>query len=101
MKELLGNLKNDYDHIIIDSAPILVLSEAKVLSRLADGTVLVFNADVTRRGTALRSIRELREIKAHMVGSILVSVKAMKGGYYHEQFKTYQRYQEAQLTRTV
>ncbi|MHC4160353.1 MAG: hypothetical protein ACYSSO_14910, partial [Planctomycetota bacterium] len=68
----------------------------KVLTRMADATVLVFNAGTTRRGIALRTIRELREVDTKIIGCVLLAVKSMKGGYFREQFKSYREYQKLQ-----
>ena len=80
---------------------MLLVSCVKVLARLVDRTVLVFNAGATRRGAAQRTIRELKEVNAAIVGCVLFAVKAMKGGYFHEQFKSYQEYQKPQLARSI
>lgn len=101
MKQLVKQQRECYDYIIIDGPPVLLVSAAKVLARLADGTVLVFNAGTTRRGAALRTIRELREINATVVGCVLLAVRAMKGGYFTEQFRSYQEYQKLQLAHSV
>jgi len=101
MKQLVKQQRECYDYIIIDGPPVLLVSAAKVLARLADGTVLVFNTGITRRGAALRTIRELREINATVVGCVLLAVRAMKGGYFQEQFRSYQEYQELQLAHSV
>jgi Mrp family chromosome partitioning ATPase len=87
--------------VIIDGPPILLVSDAKLLARLVDGTVLVFNAAATSRGAAQRTIRELREVNATIVGCVLFAVTAMKGGYFREQFKSYRKYQKLQLARSV
>jgi len=101
MQELVKTQRENYDYIIIDGPPVLLVSEAKVLARLVDGTVLVFNAGTTRRGAAQRVIRELKEINATIVGSVLFAVKSMKGGYFQEQFKSYQQYQKAQVAQPI
>ena len=101
MKQLIKQQHESYDYIIIDSPPVLLVSAAKILARLADGTVLVFNASATGRGAALRTIRELREINATIVGCVLLAVKAMKGGYFQEQFRSFQEYQKLQLAHSV
>lgn len=101
MTELLSLQRQVYDYVIIDGPPVLLVSDVKVLARVADGTVLVFNAGIASRGAALRTVRELREINASVLGCVLFAVKALKGGYYQEQFKSYQKYQELQLTRTI
>jgi Mrp family chromosome partitioning ATPase len=70
-------------------------SEAKILARYVDGTILVFNAATTRRGTGARTISELRQVDASIFGCVLLGVKTLKGGYFRELFKSYQEYQPA------
>ena len=99
-RELLKQEREKYDYVVIDS-PALLVSDAKVLAKLADGTVLVFNAAVTRRGAAQRAIRELREVNAVIVGCVLFAVQTLKGGYFQEQFKSYREYQKLQLAHSI
>ena len=47
MEELLREQRRNYDYIIIDGPPVLLVSDAKVLAGLVDATVLVFNAGAT------------------------------------------------------
>lgn len=101
MEQLVKQQRDSYDYVIVDGPPVLLVSEAKVLAKFVDGTVLVFNAAATRRGAALRTIRELNEVNAPIVGCVLFAVRAMKGGYFHEQFRSYQRYQKPQLARPI
>ncbi len=96
MSELIKNQRQNYDYIVIDGPPILLVSDAKMLATLVDGTVLVFNAEATRRGTAMRAIRELREVNATITGCILHDAKSLKGGYFREQFRSYEQYHSAQ-----
>jgi capsular exopolysaccharide synthesis family protein len=98
MEELLRENRRSYDYIIIDGPPVLLVSDAKVLAGLVDSTILVFNAAATSRGAAQRTIRQLREVNAQIVGCVLFAARAMKGGYFDEQFRSYRRYQKkAQL----
>ena len=101
MKQLVEQQRENYDYIIIDGPPILLVSATKILAKLADGTVLIFNAAATRRGAAQRTISELREVDAAVVGCVLLGVRAMKGGYFQEQFKSYQQYQKLQLAHSI
>ncbi|MBW8016566.1 MAG: polysaccharide biosynthesis tyrosine autokinase [Planctomycetes bacterium] len=93
MIELIKTVRQQYDYVIIDGPPLLV-SEAKILASEVDGTILVFNAEQTKRGAAQRALRELKEVNANVLGTILVGVKSMKGGYFHEKYDTYNRYQK-------
>jgi succinoglycan biosynthesis transport protein ExoP len=94
MAGLLQDKRKKYDHIIIDGPPVLLVSDGKVLARLVDATILVFNAMTTTRGAAHRAIRELKEVNARVVGGVLFAARAIKGGYFQEQFKSYRRYQK-------
>ena len=98
MEELLREHRRSYDYVIIDAPPVLLVSDAKVLAGLVDATILVFNAAATSRGAAQRTIRQLKEVNAQIVGCVLFAARAMKGGYFDEQFRSYRRYQKkAQL----
>jgi len=97
MAELIKEHRKNYDHVIVDSAPLLLVSDAKAVARLVDATLLVFNAAATRRGAAQRTVRELEEVGATIVGCVLLGVRAMKGGYFQEQYKSYQKYQQPQV----
>ncbi len=98
MEELLAKQQKKYDYIIIDGPPALLVSDAKVLAGLVDATLLVFHAAATSRGAAQRTIREFKQVNARIAGCVLFAARAIKGGYFHEQFKSYRKYQKkAQL----
>jgi len=101
MVEFIGQQRDNYDYVIIDGPPTLLVSDSKMLARGADGTILVFNAGATRRGTAQRAVRELKEININVLGCVLFAVRAMKGGYFKEQYKVFRRYQKLQLAHSV
>jgi capsular exopolysaccharide synthesis family protein len=100
MEQLIKDRRRTHDYIIIDGPPVLLVSDAKLLASLVDGTILVFNAGATRRGAAQRTIREFREVNSKIVGCVLFAARAMKGGYFREQFKSYRKYQKLQLARS-
>ncbi len=97
MEELLKEQRKKYDHIIIDGAPVLLVSDAKAVAGLVDTTVLVFNADSTNIGAAQRTISEMRDVNANIAGCILFAARTIKGGYFREQSKSYRKYLRAQL----
>ncbi|TFG47753.1 MAG: polysaccharide biosynthesis tyrosine autokinase, partial [Candidatus Brocadiia bacterium] len=97
MRQFIDNCRKRYDYVLIDGPPVLLVSDAKILSKHSDATVLVFNAQATRRGAAQRTIRELRDVNSKIAGCVLFSVKSLKGGYFHEQFRYYQEYHKLQL----
>jgi capsular exopolysaccharide synthesis family protein len=101
MGQLIKEQRQNYDYIVLDSPPLLLVSDAKILAKFAEGTILVFNAGATRRGAALRTIRELRQVNATILGCVILAAKALKGGYFEEQFRFYQEYQKLQLAHPI
>ena len=99
MEVLLAELGKVYDHIILDSSPILLVSDPKVLARIVDATVLVCHAAYTRRGAAQRALYELARVDADVAGCVLLGVRAIRGGYFRKQYKSYLRYMEPMLAR--
>jgi succinoglycan biosynthesis transport protein ExoP len=97
MEEFLKQQRDNYDYIIIDGLPVLLVSESKVLAKLVDGTIMVFNAATTRRGAAQRAIRELKDVNADILGCVIFGARILKGGYFREQFKSYQEYHKPLL----
>jgi succinoglycan biosynthesis transport protein ExoP len=100
MTKLLDQSRELYDHVIIDGPPLL-LTDARILAAQATGTIVVFNASATRRGAAQRTLRELRDIHANLIGGVLVGVRSIKGGYFQEMYRSYQAYQQIQVVQPV
>jgi Mrp family chromosome partitioning ATPase len=94
MAQVIKFQSRKYDHIIIDGPPVLIVSDAKLLAGLVDATVLVFNAAATSRGSAQRTIRELKEVNANVIGGVLFAARSIRGGYFQEQYKSYRKYQK-------
>jgi capsular exopolysaccharide synthesis family protein len=93
MEKLVRQQHERYDYVIIDGPPVLLASEAKLLAKYVDGTILVFNAVTTRRGAGARTISELKQVNANILGCVLLGVRTLKGGYFQETFRSYQEYQ--------
>ena len=100
MKTLLDRCKEQFDYVIIDG-PAMLVSDAKTLAAQADGTIVVFNAATTHRGAAMRILRELRDIHANTLGTVLMGVRTRKGGYFGEIYRSYQEYQRVPMQRPV
>jgi succinoglycan biosynthesis transport protein ExoP len=98
MKQMLERTKQLYDFVIIDG-PALLVSDAKVLASHTDGTLVVFNAAGTHRGMAQRILRELQNVHANTVGTVLMAVKSRKGGYFREVYRSYQEYQRVPVNQ--
>jgi Mrp family chromosome partitioning ATPase len=95
MKLLLERLRADYDLVVLDSAPVLPVSDSRVLSGIADKTVYVVRWNETPRDAALAAIRELRLYDANIAGAVLAIVDVARqakygdGGYYYGKYSRY------------
>ena len=70
-KELLALLKAKADVVLIDSPPVLPVTDGIVLSRIVDATVLVATANMTMRKDVHRSVEMLQQVEAPLVGAVL------------------------------
>lgn len=82
-EELLKQLRTVYDRIVIDSPPVLGLSESSSLQRIVDGTILVVRAEITSRKDVLDAIALLRKSDAHFFGFVLNAVDLSKASNYY------------------
>jgi succinoglycan biosynthesis transport protein ExoP len=83
MKDLLNELREQYDHIVIDTPPTLSVTDAVVLSPRADATILVIRSGQTTK-QALRRARDiLMQVNAHVAGVLLNAVDLTSPDYYY------------------
>jgi non-specific protein-tyrosine kinase len=83
MATLLQTLAGRYDVVVIDAPPLLPVTDAAVLSTLADGALLVVRNGKTRRDDAERALKALAAVNAKMLGSVLNCAPRVRrrGGY--------------------
>jgi polysaccharide biosynthesis transport protein len=92
MEDLLAELRTQYDFIIIDTPPVLTVTDASVIGRLADATVLVVRYGEARRQVIARSIELLQRSGANVLGVALNMVDfgaPEYSEYYGRQYYNY------------
>jgi capsular exopolysaccharide synthesis family protein len=97
MKRLLKRLSENYDLVIVDSAPVLAVSDSLILCRQVDKTVFVVRWARTRRETATRGLRQVLEAGGDVAGVLLTAVDVKKhaqygysdSGYYYGRARKY------------
>jgi len=85
----------EYDHVIFDSGPLLMVSESVAMAPRVDGVITVVRARGNSRGLLQRLRDELRRVKADHLGVVLNAVRSQGGGYYGRNIKSYYAYQNA------
>ena len=93
MRELLRQLGEQFDHVIIDSPPLVSVTDPVVLSTLVDGTILVVQAGRTTKDLIRRARLELGGVGAKIFGVVLNNVNIRREGYdeyyYHRYYSNY------------
>ena len=82
MDEILDFAREKYEHIIIDSPPVLGLADAPILSQKSDNTLVVVESEAIRTPDVRETLNRLINNKAKVLGVILSKYKARRAGYY-------------------
>jgi capsular exopolysaccharide synthesis family protein len=86
VEELLKNLSKTYDYIIVDTPPLMLISDSMVLMRHVDVGMFVMNTDKATKG-GVRHLEEIVEAnKLHHTALILNNVKAKRWKYYYSRY---------------
>jgi succinoglycan biosynthesis transport protein ExoP len=96
MKETLKDLREIYDFILIDSPPVIGISDAAILSVLVDGVLLVLDGQNTSTPSAQKAVQRLDMVRARMLGVILNGVDLQDPHYSY--FRSYSQYYTYGLT---
>ncbi|HMB28422.1 MAG TPA: polysaccharide biosynthesis tyrosine autokinase, partial [Blastocatellia bacterium] len=81
MKELLRELSRNFDHILIDSPPLVSVTDPVILSTMVDGTILVIQAGKNAQELVRRARRDLAVAGARVIGVVLNNVNVKREGY--------------------
>ncbi len=94
MRDVLDELRGQYDHIVVDTPPTLSVTDAVVLSPRADAIVLVIRSGQTTKQALRRSRDILTQVNAKVSGVLLnaVDLSSPDYYYYYEYQGKYARY---------
>jgi len=93
MAMMVSSLLKRFDMIIIDAPPIVGLSDAPILSRLTEGTLLVVSAHQVTRKSAKAALKRIKGIGSNVVGAALTKFSVHKYDYsYSHNYMQYRYY---------
>jgi polysaccharide biosynthesis transport protein len=92
MSDLLQELRLQYDFVFIDTPPVLAVTDASVIGRLADATILVVRFGEAKRDVVARSLEVLERSGAHMLGVALNMVDLRSPEYVEYYGRKYYDY---------
>lgn len=87
-KELLNELKRIFDVVIFDGAPCLLVTDATIISRIVDSTILVASYKTTKIDELKDAKRRIEAIGGHVAGVVLNRTKLTKKKYENSYFSS-------------
>ena len=92
MEKLITSLRNSYDLVVIDSAPLLPVHDTRILARLVDAALFVVRWEKTPRDAAKNATRILSDSHAPVTGIVLTRANAKRFRYYSYGYQSYYSY---------
>ncbi|MEY3012365.1 MAG: hypothetical protein RIT45_1100 [Pseudomonadota bacterium] len=87
--ELVRQLRKTYRYVLLDSPPVLLVSDAQILASLVDSVVVVAQAKATRKQALREALRLLRSVSADVLGVVLSRADQPVSGYGYYYGKGY------------
>ena len=84
MENFLDECKINFDYIILDTPPILPVTDSKLLAIKADATVLVVRSEISKSKHVSQAYKELEKVNANVIGTILNDVEMHSEKLYYD-----------------
>ncbi|HEV7159044.1 MAG TPA: polysaccharide biosynthesis tyrosine autokinase [Caulobacteraceae bacterium] len=81
MVSLLKAARDHFDLVVVDAPPVMGLADAPQLASIAEGVLMVVEANATKRDIARNSMRRLRAVNARLLGALFTKFDIKKAGY--------------------
>ena len=75
-----------FDWVLIDSPPVMAVTDASVIAHVTGGVVFVVGADMTGRDAAQQAVEQLESASGRFVGAVLNRVDFERNGYYYSRY---------------
>lgn len=84
MEALVKDAMNHYNFVLLDSPPLLNLTDGRIVARTAEGTVLVVKGGATSREHVQRAQACMADVGARVIGAVLNGIDLIRAGYYYD-----------------
>ena len=75
MKQFLDYVRPNFDHVIIDTPPIISVTDAGIVGAMVDGVIMVIQAGRTQRGIVKRAEELLHQAHSNVIGHVLTNIE--------------------------
>lgn len=84
-RDFMATLGEHFDWVIVDSPPVMAVTDASIVAHTATGVIFVVGAEMTSKGAAKTALDQLDAAKAKYVGGILNRVDVRRNPYYYSR----------------
>jgi capsular exopolysaccharide synthesis family protein len=92
LRDLLDEVSQVFDIILLDSPPILAVTDSVIIASIVDSTVVVVRAGKTRRKPFLSAVEELKRARSKIIGVVFNGADFAKEGSYYSKYYRYYKY---------
>jgi polysaccharide biosynthesis transport protein len=85
-RDFLATLQEHFDWVVIDTPPVMAVTDAALVSHVANGVAFVIAAEQTSKHTANAALEQLEAAKARFLGGILNKVDVERHAYYYSHY---------------
>jgi capsular exopolysaccharide synthesis family protein len=90
-RRFIQELRERFDRVVIDSPPLVAVTDSAIISTLVDGTVFVVRAFQTGKHVSAQGLRALRDVEAPVIGAVLNAVNLNRHEYNYYHYYYYKR----------
>lgn len=95
---LIERLLATYDHVIVDSPPVMGLADAPLIASRVEGVIYAIEFHGTRSSMVRTALARLASARAHVIGAVLTKFEARKAHYNYEYGYNYGRHDTQEKT---
>jgi len=89
---LLQRLSETFDYVVVDSPPVLLVTDATILSSVVDGVIVIVESGATGPASLVRAFRTLDTAGARLLGVAVNKFDFQTSGYYYSHYNDYGYY---------
>lgn len=99
-KKMFSDLRAKFDYVIVDSSPLLAVTDGAILAAEADGAIVAVRAGKTKRDQLAHAIGMLRDVDAKLLGAVLTMLPTRGSGSYSYNYYYYGGYGDDKLNES-
>jgi capsular exopolysaccharide synthesis family protein len=90
-RKFMEDLAQRFDRVVVDSPPLVAVTDSAIISTLVDGTIFVVRAFATGKHVSAQGLRALRDVDAPLIGGVLNAVDLQRSEYTYYTYYNYKR----------